>query len=203
MAMRSATRSSLIMSISAVALHVLGVAARGAGPAGREVGLAAELHDARRRSGRRGPAPRSRARGTRPPTACGVDAGRHEVVALVAQHAHDLGRERLVEQCRTPCLSRPAVAGRHRAVLDVLPRALADRLDVGQEAHFLSPHGAGVGHSETVKHGMMFRQSCLREGEGRADSPTPESHGRVPHIVPWSIGWICISVCFCCSSSAA
>ena len=73
--------------------------------------------------------------------ALGVDALRHEVVALVAQHADDLGRERLVEQPHHR-LAVGAVAGRHRALLDVLAGAAAQFLDVGQErlrgrAHFV------------------------------------------------------------------
>ena len=83
-----------------VAFDVLGMAARGEA-LGREVGLAAELRDALgdlvgvlllvvgvlEELGRH---------------ALGVDALRHEVVALVAQHADDLGGERLVQQLAPP-----------------------------------------------------------------------------------------------------
>ena len=102
--MRSATRSSRIMSISVVALDVLGVAAS-AQALGVEVRLAAELHDALRDQV-----------GVRLLLAgvleelvgdgLGVDARRHEVVALVAQDADDLGRERLVQQPRRPSRDR-------------------------------------------------------------------------------------------------
>ena len=62
----------------------------------------------------------------------GVDPLGHEVVALVAQHADDLGGQRLVEQLHHRLAVRLVALG-HRAVLDVLARALAERLDVGHE----------------------------------------------------------------------
>src|SRR4029079_4355359 len=74
-----------------------------------------------------------------------VDPARHVVVALVAEHTDDLGRERLVEQAedrlevaavaggdRTP-LGVAAVAGGARTLLDVLAGGGADRFQVAVE----------------------------------------------------------------------
>src|SRR6185295_11623954 len=64
--------------------------------------------------------------------ALGVDALRHEVVALVTEHADDLRCKRLVQQPQ----HHPAVGvvpGSHRALRDVLPGPLAQGLDVGEE----------------------------------------------------------------------
>ena len=93
--MRSATRSSLIMSTSVVALDVLGVAAVG-DAVGVEVRLALELRDAQRDLVG---VPQllvgvlEELGGHRP----GVEPVGHEVVALVAEDADDLGGQRLVE----------------------------------------------------------------------------------------------------------
>src|SRR5581483_2691174 len=122
-----------------VAFDVLRVAARGE-PIGREVGLAAELRDAlgdlvgvlllvlrvlqELRS-----------------DAFGVDALRREVMALVAQRADDLRGERFVQELQHHA-AVGVIAGSHRPLGDVLPGALAQRLDVRQEcaatrfAHF-------------------------------------------------------------------
>ena len=60
-------------------------------------------------------------------------AARREVVALVPQHADDLGRQRLVQQLADLCAA-VRVVGRHGAEFHVLAGAGADRLDVGDEA---------------------------------------------------------------------
>ena len=57
---------------------------------------------------------------------------RHEVVPLVAQDADDLGGERLVEELDHGLAVGPVARG-DRALLDVLARACAERLDVGEE----------------------------------------------------------------------
>src|SRR3989442_638885 len=117
------------------AFDVLGVAARGEA-IGREVRRAAELHDARgdlvgvllllrrvleklRRH------------------ALGMDALRHEVMALVAQRADDLGGERFVQELQHHA-AVGVIPGSHRPLGDVLAGALAQRLDVGEKrsAHF-------------------------------------------------------------------
>src|SRR6185503_16896225 len=116
--------------LEVLALDVLGVAAARQA-LGREVGLAAELGDARRDQvgvlllivgmlqelGRH---------------ALGVDALGHEVVALVPQHADDLGGERLVEELDHHA-AVGVVPGSDRAFGDVLPGPLAQRGDVGEE----------------------------------------------------------------------
>ena len=128
--MRSATRSSLIMSTSVVALDVLGVAAVGEA-VGVEVRLALQLRDAQRDLV--GVAQLlvgvlQELRGHRP----GVEALGHVVVPLVAQHADDLGGQRLVEHLDHP-LAVGAVGVGDRALLDLLPGPLAEGLDVGEE----------------------------------------------------------------------
>src|SRR5262249_12608720 len=67
----------------------------------------------------------------------GVDALRHEVMALVSQRTDDLGRERLVEQLHDR-VAVCGVPGRDRALLDVLARTLAQRLDVADEGRFIA-----------------------------------------------------------------
>ena len=62
-----------------------------------------------------------------------MDALRHEVVAPVAQHADQLGGERVVELLEHR-LAVGAVAGGHRALVEVLAGALAQGLNVGQKA---------------------------------------------------------------------
>src|SRR3954470_9609321 len=113
-----------------VAFDVLGMAARGEA-LGREVRLAVELRDTcgdlvgvlllvlrvleelRRH-------------------ALGVDALRHEIVALIAQRTHDLGGKRLVQQPHHR-VAVGLVARRHRALRDVLAGAATEFRDVGQE----------------------------------------------------------------------
>jgi hypothetical protein len=62
----------------------------------------------------------------------GVDALGHEVVPLVAQHADDLGGQGLVEQADDGVAVRLVALG-DGAVLDVLARPVAERLDVADE----------------------------------------------------------------------
>ena len=100
-------------------------------PLGIEVGLAPELHDALGDLVRvplllAGVLEELRLHGL------GVDALGHEVVALVAQHAHQLGGEGLVEQADDGVAVGLVGLG-HGAVLDVLSGPLAQRLDVRQE----------------------------------------------------------------------
>jgi hypothetical protein len=57
---------------------------------------------------------------------------RHEIVALVTEHADDLRCKRLVQQPQHHA-AVGVVAGSHRALRDVLPGPLAQRLDVGEE----------------------------------------------------------------------
>jgi hypothetical protein len=52
-------------------------------------------------------------------------------VALVPEDADELGGERLVQQAEDRIAVRVVIGG-DRAALDVLPRPLAQRLDVGQ-----------------------------------------------------------------------
>ena len=107
-----------------VARHVLGMAAAGEAVR-REVGLAAELHDAL------GDLVGVRLLLVRVVEellrdALRMNAARHEVVTPVAQHAHELGRERVVEQLEHDA-AVGGIARRHRALVDVLARALAQR----------------------------------------------------------------------------
>ena len=62
----------------------------------------------------------------------GVHALGHEVMAAIAQHAHDLGGERFVQQLHHG-LAIGAIAGGDGTLLDVLACAGANGLDVGQE----------------------------------------------------------------------
>ena len=62
----------------------------------------------------------------------GVNARGHEVVALVAQHADDLGRQRLVENAHDRVAVRPIALG-DRALLDVPARPRPKLLDIRQE----------------------------------------------------------------------
>jgi hypothetical protein len=61
-----------------------------------------------------------------------VNAPRHEVVAPVAQDAHELRRQRIVQQLEHDLAVR-GIAGGDRAFIDVLPGALAQRRDVGKK----------------------------------------------------------------------
>jgi hypothetical protein len=95
-----------------------------------EVGLAPELHDAlgdlvgvrELRIGVLQELGGDRAR---------VDAARHEIVVAIAQDAHELGRQRLVQQLDHLFLVRAVVLG-DGALLDMAPRLLAQRLHVGE-----------------------------------------------------------------------
>jgi hypothetical protein len=62
----------------------------------------------------------------------GVDARGHVVVALVAEHADELGGERLVEQAQDG-LAIAAIGLGDGALLDVAARAAAELLDVGEK----------------------------------------------------------------------
>ena len=162
--MRSATRSSRIMSRS-VLPSTYSEWLRDRKTRRVEVGLAAELHDALRDLV-----------GVRLLLVrvlqelgldrFGVNSLRHEVVALVAQHAHDLGGERLVQDLAHR-RRVGSVAGRDRAFLDVLARTLAQRLYVGQEWRRLR------------RQDSCFRLACLLSLEfrryrgGGARAPPP------------------------------
>ncbi len=61
-----------------------------------------------------------------------VDARGHEVVPLVAEHADDLRRQRLVQDLDDR-LAVGAVALGHRPLLHMLPRSFPKRLDVRKE----------------------------------------------------------------------
>src|SRR6266849_3390579 len=104
MAMRSATRSSLIMSASE-SPSTYSAWLRVASPSGEKFGapplvrgVLGELGD----------------------HAFGMDAFRHEVVALVAQDADDLGGERFVQELHDD-VAVGVVPGSNRAFRDVLP----------------------------------------------------------------------------------
>src|SRR5688572_1205358 len=141
-----------------LAFDVFGVAAGGEALGG-EVGRAAKLRDARRdlvgmlllvvgvlEELRR--------------HALGVDALRHEVMALVAQRADDLGRERLVEELEDHA-AVGVVPGSHRALRDVLPGPPAQRLDVGEErpGHPASPSSACRARSGQWRRAPSSRRS--------------------------------------------
>ncbi len=99
---------------------------------GREIGLAAKLDDAVGDAvGMRGLL--GRVLGELLRRDLGLRAVRHEVVPLVAQHANDFGRERLIEK-PDDLLHVRAIARGDGAGVDVLARSLAQRLDVGQHA---------------------------------------------------------------------
>jgi hypothetical protein len=59
----------------------------------------------------------------------GFQAVGHEVVALVAQHADQFGRQRFIEQTQH-FFAVGAVAFGHCAVFDMLPSALAQGLNI-------------------------------------------------------------------------
>ncbi len=61
-----------------------------------------------------------------------VDTAGHEVVAAVAQHAHDLGGQRVVEQANHR-LAIAAITLGHGAIENVLARAAPELLHVSQE----------------------------------------------------------------------
>src|SRR5438128_2471916 len=67
-----------------------------------------------------------------------MNASRHEVMALVAQHANELGRQRGIED-RDRRFGVAAIAFGHGAAGNVSPRALAQRLDDGQEWLLIRP----------------------------------------------------------------
>ena len=62
-----------------------------------------------------------------------MPALRHVVVALVAQHADELGRERFVQELDHGAAIGAVIRG-DRAALDLLARTLPNRLHVGQRA---------------------------------------------------------------------
>jgi len=64
----------------------------------------------------------------------GVDPGGHEVVEAIAQHADDLGRQRLV-QYGNRLLAVELVVLRDSALGDVLAGAFTDFLDLRNVAH--------------------------------------------------------------------
>src|SRR5205823_1933051 len=89
----------------------------------------------------------------------GVDSRRHVVVAIVAKHTHDFGRERLVEY-RDDFFTVREVTLRHRAILNMLASAAPDLLDVRQRRPFLDGRFTA----------LPARPSLLG-GPGRAGSP--------------------------------
>jgi len=63
-----------------------------------------------------------------------MDAGRHEVVELIAKNAHELGGERLVQNPDRLCAIELIVGG-DRPFGDVLARPVAKRLDLLRMGH--------------------------------------------------------------------
>ena len=125
----------------------------------------------------------------------GVEAVGHEVVPLVAQHAHDLGGEGLVEDV-DDLLAVGAVGRRDRALLHLRPGPLAEGLDVGQEvAH--GPDGTlGPGRADrrggpmagwgddpqlaelrTLVYEDGWRPVSVTEGAGAVDTVVVEKDG--------------------------
>src|SRR5579885_3053336 len=62
----------------------------------------------------------------------GPNACRRKVMASIAEHADNLGGQRLVEQL-TDCLRLLLISQRHCAILDLLTCTLAERFDVRQK----------------------------------------------------------------------
>ena len=130
MAMRSATRSSLIMSTRVFTLDILRVTARRQ-PFRIEVWLAPKLNNASRNLVRMclffvGVLKKLGGH------AFGIDSACHEVVSLVTQHADDLGRECFVQEFDNRIAVRRVSFG-NRALFDVFASALAQRLNVGKK----------------------------------------------------------------------
>ena len=67
----------------------------------------------------------------------------HEVMKLVAQHTHELGRQRLVQNADSLLPVEPVVFG-HRTVFDLLARPGSDLFNVFQELHSLLLYKATV-----------------------------------------------------------
>src|SRR5579859_320846 len=113
-----------------LALDILRMTAR-AQPIRRQVRLAAELHYALRDAVRMSLF-LARVLQEFCRYAVGADAAGHEVMTLVAQHAHDFGCKRFIADLDngfTVCL----VALGYRTLLDMTPRTLTQYLDVGQK----------------------------------------------------------------------
>ena len=116
----------------------------------------------------------------------GVDALGGEVVALVAQHAHQLGGEDLVQDRDHP-LAVGGVGVGDRSLLDLLARATAERLDVGQEL----THGQPLEweHRETPYPASGEQHDRRGDGErparqdGDGQGPVPRSQ-----VVPGGLG---------------
>ena len=110
----------------------------------------------------------------------GVQTFGHVVVALVAEHAHDLRRERLVEHLDHP-VPVSAVGRRDRALFDLLPSSFAERLDVGQEVR----HGANgtveSGDTGPSPFGVLLRASA-RAPVRRARGPSTGTAHRLAGI---------------------
>src|SRR3546814_10641355 len=88
----------------------------------------------------------------------GVDAGRLEVVILVAQHADDFRRQCLVENLDHG-FSVGLVAFGDRTLLDVLARAAPNVLDIGDE--WLGTHGGSLAGLRSEEHTSEL-QSLMR-----------------------------------------
>src|SRR5450631_2294185 len=103
----------------------------------------------------------------------GVDALGHEIMALVTQHADNLRRQRFVEKLDRG-FGIAAVARGHRAFLDVLARALAQGLYVGEkwrvfDGCWLVAHGCSLidvpdGNPNGPRPQLYIQhESCLRQ----------------------------------------
>ena len=167
MATRSATRSSLTMSSRSVP-GAYSAWLRAVEGVGVEVGLALELHDARRDEvgvslllgGVLEELGRHRAR---------VDALGHVVVPLVAQHADQLGGQRLVEDGDDPGHIGPVGVG-DRALLDVGAGILAQRFYVRQEFSHGRKLPALPGDQTPIER-LFGGTTGIRPPPGRAGGP--------------------------------
>jgi hypothetical protein len=88
-----------------------------------------------------------------------VDPRGHVVVVLVAQHAHQLGGQGVVEQLDDG-FAIGAVASGHGAAVDVLTRALADVLEVADER-------LGLDHGLLLRLGRRRQLQAVRCAEIR------------------------------------
>ena len=103
--------------------------------------------------------------------AAGVDAVGHEVVALVAEVADELGGQRLVEHLDDP-IAVGAVRGGDRALLDLRPCSLTEGLHVGEE----------VAHAGKLRPTAHWNRLATRENRW----PDGETTRRSPSSAPSS-----------------